>query len=110
MPVDGVSDDRCDDYDRHDTIRNWIEARKGQPARVKAQRRRWGLLRVDFGKPEDTLEKISWDEFFKIFDDENLAFLHQDMTDGRATQPLLVNSLTGTDPKTDIGGGSGKEH
>ncbi|PST24033.1 hypothetical protein C7U60_10015 [Mesorhizobium plurifarium] len=70
----------------HDTIRNWIEAREGQPARVKgATEGGGGLLRVDFGKPEDTLEKISWDEFFKIFEQENLAFLHQDMTDDGQT-------------------------
>ncbi|WP_139015788.1 MULTISPECIES: hypothetical protein [Ensifer] len=70
----------------HDTIRNWVEARKGRPARVKdATEGGGGLLRIDFGKPEDTLEKISWDEFFKIFDEENLAFLHQDMTDDGQT-------------------------
>lgn len=69
----------------HDTIRNWIEARKGQPARVKGASDGGGLLRVDFGKPEDTLEKISWDEFFKVFEEENLAFLHQDMTEDGQT-------------------------
>ncbi|ABR63205.1 hypothetical protein GOC91_00795 [Sinorhizobium medicae] len=70
----------------HDTIRKWIEAREGQPARVKnANEGGGGLLRVDFGKPEDTLEKISWDEFFKIFDEEKLAFLHQDMTEDGQT-------------------------
>jgi hypothetical protein len=70
----------------HDTIRNWVEARKGRPARVKdATEGGGGLLRIDFGKPEDALEKISWDEFFKIFDEENLAFLHQDMTDDGQT-------------------------
>ncbi|MDX0439915.1 hypothetical protein GOC53_08850 [Sinorhizobium medicae] len=70
----------------HDTIRKWIEAREGQPARVKnATEGGGGLLRVDFGKPEDTLVKITWDEFFKIFDEEKLAFLHQDMTEDGQT-------------------------
>ncbi|WEX90311.1 hypothetical protein PZN02_005684 [Sinorhizobium garamanticum] len=68
----------------HDTIRNWAEARNGQPARVKGGAD-GGLLRIDFGTPEDTLEKISWDEFFEIFEKNNLAFLHQDLTEDGQT-------------------------
>lgn len=68
----------------HDEIREWIEARGGRPARVKASRN-GGILRVDFGEPEEELEEISWDEFFKIFDENDLAFLHQDETSGGKT-------------------------
>ncbi|MCA1404241.1 hypothetical protein I6F26_16265 [Ensifer sp. IC3342] len=68
----------------HDTIRNWAEARNGHPARVKGETD-GGLLRIDFGTPEDTLEKISWDEFFEIFEKNNLAFLHQDLTEDGQT-------------------------
>ncbi|AWM28263.1 hypothetical protein [Sinorhizobium fredii] len=63
----------------HDTIRNWAEARDGHPARVKGAAD-GGLLRIDFGKPEQRLEEISWGDFFKIFDDSKLAFLYQDKT------------------------------
>jgi hypothetical protein len=63
----------------HDQIRRWVEARGGHPARVKGQGK-GGILRIDFGEPEDTLEPISWDEFFKIFDENHLAFLYQDKT------------------------------
>jgi hypothetical protein len=39
-----------------------------------------GVLRIDFpghGR-DDSLEEISWDEFFEKLDEENLAFLYQD--------------------------------
>lgn len=65
----------------HRTIQKWAEARNGHPARVKGAGE-GGILRIDFGKPEEGLEEISWDEFFAIFDDNDLAFLHQDTTEG----------------------------
>lgn len=43
------------------------------------------ILRIDFGEPEDTLEPIEWDEFFRIFDENDLAFLHQDEAGGGET-------------------------
>ena len=63
----------------HDEIRKWAEARDGHPAMVKT-RGRGGVLRIDFGKPEDNLEEVSWDEFFDVFDENKLAFLYQDKT------------------------------
>jgi hypothetical protein len=36
-----------------------------------------GILRIDFGPKE---EEVSWDEFFKKFDEANLHFLYQDKT------------------------------
>ena len=66
----------------HDEIRKWAEARDGAPARVKG-RGDGGILRIDFGKPEDSLEEIGWDRFFEIFDENELAFLYQDEKDSR---------------------------
>jgi hypothetical protein len=63
----------------HDEIRKWAEKRKGNPAKVKTKGE-GGILRIDFGEPEDNLETISWDEFFEIFDENKLAFLYQDET------------------------------
>jgi hypothetical protein len=63
----------------HDAIRKWAEARDGHPARVKGQGD-GGLLRIDFGEPNESLERISWDDFFAIFEDNRLAFLHQERT------------------------------
>ncbi|ACP22557.1 conserved hypothetical protein (plasmid) [Sinorhizobium fredii NGR234] len=65
----------------HDTIRKWAEGRDGHPARVKGASD-GGLLRIDFGKPEQRLEEISWEEFFKIFDENKLTFLYQDRLEG----------------------------
>ena len=38
-----------------------------------------------FQEPDDKLEDISWDDFFKTFDDRKLAFLHQDKTKDGST-------------------------
>lgn len=65
----------------HGEIRKWIESRDGHPAKVRDSDGRGGILRVDFGKPEEGLESIEWDEFFGIFDDRKLAFLYQDSTE-----------------------------
>ena len=66
----------------HDTIRRWAEERGGRPARVKGTGRNGdpGMLRLDFGERDPSLEEISWDEFFEKFDESDLAFLYQDET------------------------------
>lgn len=70
----------------HDEIRKWIETRKGRPAAVRTKGK-GGILRVDFGEPDENLEPIEWDEFFRIFDENSLAFLHQDKTsDGKVSR------------------------
>jgi hypothetical protein len=66
----------------HDTIRQWAEDRGGRPATVKGTADEGaGVLRIDF-EPEraESLEIISWEEFFEKFDAENLGFLHQEET------------------------------
>jgi hypothetical protein len=73
----------------HDEIRRWIEERGGRPAVVKATEEESGegLLRVDYpgyrGKAQ--LEEISWDDFFRTFDDRKLEFLYQEQTKGGKT-------------------------
>lgn len=70
----------------HDFIRKWVEERGGRPARVKG-RGPGGILRIDFAEPDESLEPISWDEFFKVFEENHLAFLHQDKTsDGKISR------------------------
>lgn len=69
----------------HRTIRNWVEDRGGRPARVKGtgSSSDAGLLRFDFGTPEDSLEPVSWDEFFQTFEESRLALVYQDEDDSR---------------------------
>jgi len=63
----------------HNVIRRWTEERGGHPARVKAtgSRKDPGILRLDFGEPDESLEEISWDEFFQKFDENELALLFE---------------------------------
>ncbi len=66
----------------HQAIRQWAEAREGVPASVRptGSGDDPGLLRIEFpghGRDEN-LEQISWEEFFKKFDEKQLAFLYQD--------------------------------
>lgn len=63
----------------HDEIKAWIEARGGRPAKVETKGE-GGILRIDFAEPDDRLEEIDWEEFFQIFEENGLAFLHQDET------------------------------
>lgn len=69
----------------HEVIRKWAEARDGKPARVKEAKGSGDLLRIDFEPPEDSLEEISWEQFFETFEAEKLAFLHQDLTEDGQT-------------------------
>jgi hypothetical protein len=65
----------------HDEIRRWVEERGGRPAIVRGTRDGdSGVLRIDFpgGAGEDELEPVSWDEWFEIFDRNQLAFLYQE--------------------------------
>jgi hypothetical protein len=64
----------------HDEIRRWAEERGGRPAHVKSTGSNGdpGILRIDFQDPDDDLEEISWDDWFKAFDENDLAFLYQD--------------------------------
>lgn len=70
----------------HKEIQKWVEARGGRPARVKRTGRGGdlGLLRIDYPgfAGEQTLEHVSWPEWFEAFDENNLAFLYQDSVSG----------------------------
>jgi hypothetical protein len=66
----------------HDEIRGWVEQHGGRPSMVKTKGG-GGILRIDFGEPEENLEEVSWDEFFEVFDGNKLAFLYQDEGDSR---------------------------
>ena len=54
------------------------------PAVIRTQGK-GGILRIDFGEPDEDLELIDWDEFFRIFDENKLSFLHQEKTQDGAT-------------------------
>jgi hypothetical protein len=68
----------------HAEIRRWVEQRGGYPAHVKATgaKNDLGVLRIDFPgfSGEDSLERTDWETWFAAFDQNDLAFLHQDET------------------------------
>jgi hypothetical protein len=70
----------------HDEIQQWVEERGGWPATVfrSARGREGGILRIDFPgySGQGTLNPISWDEWFRVFDENNLAFLYQERAAG----------------------------
>jgi hypothetical protein len=67
----------------HDEIRRWVEERGGRPARVRGTGSNGdpGILRIDFDEPggddDEQLEEIDWNEWFRAFDENRLAFLYE---------------------------------
>ena len=71
----------------HDKIRQWAEERGGKPAAVKDTHepgKSTGIIRIDFPgySGAESLEEISWDEFFRKFEDSDLAFVYEEQTSG----------------------------
>jgi hypothetical protein len=66
----------------HEEIRKWVEERGGKPVCVKGTKSKDDtcLLRIDFpgGAGDESFEDVSWDNFFKTFDENNLSFLYQE--------------------------------
>ncbi|WP_437758219.1 lipocalin/fatty-acid binding family protein [Sorangium sp. So ce1389] len=93
----------------HDEIREWVEARGGHPATVKRTEKNGepGVLRIDFPgfSGEDTLEEISWDDFFAKFEESNLAFVYQEAK--ASGEPSYFSRLVSR--PDDMGGSKAKQ-
>ena len=68
----------------HEEIRRWAEERGGRPAAAVDPRssKVAGGLRIDFPDYDsgETLQEITWAEFFDRFEEENLTFIfHEEM-------------------------------
>ncbi len=65
----------------HATIRTWAESKGGRPAAVKRTHQHGdvGIVRIMFPEnphsEHDHLVEISWDEFFRQFDESELALV-----------------------------------
>lgn len=69
----------------HDEIRQWAESRGGKPSTVKRTEGKDGepgIIRLDFPgySGGDSLEEITWEEFFQKFDESELALVYQETT------------------------------
>lgn len=66
----------------HEFIRHWAEERDGTPSRVKGTggREDPGMIRIDFPgySGRESLEPITWDEFFDKFEESHLALLYRE--------------------------------
>lgn len=84
----------------HEEIRKWAEARGGRPSHVKGTGKGHadGVLRFDFGEPDEKLEPISWEDFFQVFEDRELALVYQEKTeDGKKSRFSKLVSRTSED-------------
>ncbi len=70
----------------HDFIRRWAEERGGKPAEVLGTGRGddVGMIRIDFPgySGAGKLAEISWDDWFRKFDESGLALVYEDETSG----------------------------
>ena len=68
----------------HRRIREWAEERGAKPACVKGTggKADTGMIRLDFPgySGDESLQPISWEEWFKAFDENKLALLVQEET------------------------------
>jgi len=65
----------------HDVIQHWAEERGGRPATVPGTEHdgRAGVLRIIFSdEGNDRLQEISWDDWFRTFDERQLVLLFQE--------------------------------
>ncbi|HLD98988.1 MAG TPA: hypothetical protein VJB59_01950 [Bdellovibrionota bacterium] len=67
-------------------IIKWAEERGAKPTRIKGTggRNDIGMIRLDFPgySGAKSLEPISWDQFFKKFEESNLALVYREQTAG----------------------------
>ena len=82
-------------------IRRWTEERGAKPATVPGSEYggRPGRLLFDFpGYGGENLEHVSWDEWFKPFDDRDVEFVYQEHTsDGSESNFFRLRRHDGED-------------
>ncbi len=80
----------------HDVIRRWAEERKAVPATVPGTEHdnHLGVMRFNFpGYGGQSLQEVSWDDWFRTFDDRELLFLFQEFKkDGSPSNFFKLNS------------------
>ncbi len=68
----------------HEVIRKWAEERGAKPACVRGTGGKGdiGMLRIDFPgwSGEESLQPISWEDWFEKFDERELALVYQEET------------------------------
>jgi hypothetical protein len=79
-----------------DVIEAWAKTRGGTPATVPGTEHdgRPGVLRFAFGGADDSqLKTVSWDDWFRTFNDRQLVFLFQEkMSNGNQSNFFQLDS------------------
>ena len=83
----------------HDEIRRWAEKRGGRPSVVRTGKGEGGILRFDFGEDDEKLEEIEWDEFFRLFEENDLALLVRTRRQMEKQAASPNSSAASADPK-----------
>lgn len=85
----------------HDVIRHWAEERDATPSTVPGTEHdgRIGVLRFDFpGYGGQSLQHVSWDQWFTTFDERRLNFLYQEhLRSGRQSNFFVLENPTRED-------------
>lgn len=71
----------------HEEIRQWAADRGGRPARIHntfGSTQDSCVLQIDFlyDKYDDDVKEVTWDEFFELFDREQMVLVYQTETEG----------------------------
>ena len=81
----------------HAVIQHWAAERQAEPATVPGTEHgdHLGVLRFDFpGYGGQDLKRVSWEEWFKTFDERQLVFLYQEhKRDGATSDFFHLDSL-----------------
>jgi hypothetical protein len=74
----------------HDTIKKWIMERGGKPVVERGLCDEIRMLYIHFPDSEDIdrkTEELSWEDFFTLFEQNDLEFLYQEKTlDGKQSR------------------------
>ncbi|MEG9249554.1 Rho termination factor N-terminal domain-containing protein [Arthrobacter sp. Soc17.1.1.1] len=79
----------------HEVIKQWAESRGARPAAVEGTDHgdHLGVLRLDFNEDTDKLRHVSWDEWFRTFDERRLNFVYQEQRkDGKQSNFFILES------------------
>ncbi len=79
----------------HEVIKQWAESRGARPAAVEGTDHgdHLGVLRFDFNEDTDKLRHVSWDEWFRTFDERRLNFVYQEQRkDGKQSNFFILES------------------
>jgi hypothetical protein len=63
----------------HLEIKNWVEERGGVPGIMPGTQDGGGpgILQIDWGGGDEDIQEVGWEEFFRIFDTNELALVYE---------------------------------